>query len=161
MMDKNQIMIQFLMNCPVIQENPLFFNFADEEDDTNLFISVSDDENTTKKYVDGSELKQYTFQIISHKSLAHNPLIDGNLVIDENIEDLANVRAIMDWINEQGENKVFPNFGNGYTIESMHTISTDPSLNGVDTSVNPPLAQYAIAVRLMYLDTTKRIWSTT
>lgn len=161
MMDKNQIMIQFLMNCPVIQENPLFFNFAEEEDDTNHFISISDDENTTKEFVDGSKLKQYTFQIISYKSLAHNPLIEANLVADENLEDMANVRAIMDWINEQGENKVFPNFGEGYIIESMRSINTDPSLNGVDTSVNPPLAQYSIAVRLTYLDTTKMIWSTT
>lgn len=160
-MDKNQIMIQFLMGCPEIQQNPLFFNFAEEEEDTNHFITISDNESTTKNYVDGSMLKQYTFQIISYKSIAHNPLIEADIIADENLEDLASVRAIMDWINEQGENKIFPNFGNGYIIESMQTINTDPSLNGVDTNVNPPLAQYSIAVRVTYFDKTKMIWSTT
>lgn len=160
-MDKNQIMIQFLMGCPAIQENPLFFNFAEEEDDTNHFISVSDDESTTTEYVDGSKLKQYTFRLICYKSVAHNPLSEADLIADENLEDLASVRAIMDWINEMGENRVFPNFGNGYIIESMRSINTDPSLNGVDTSVNPPIAQYSIAVRLTYLDTTKMVWSAT
>ena len=160
-MDKNQIMIQFLMGCPIIQEKPLFFNFAEEEDDTNHFVSVSDDENTTKEFVDGSKLKQYTFQIISYKSLAHNPIREANIIADENLENMANVRGIMEWINQQGENKSFPNFGNGYIIESMQAINTDPSLNGVDTSVDPPLAQYSITVRITYLDQTKMIWSTT
>ena len=73
--NKNQIMIQFIMGCPAIQENPLFFNFAKAEDDTNHYITLSESEATTKKYVDGSELKQYTFQIISYKSVAHIPLI--------------------------------------------------------------------------------------
>lgn len=160
-MDKNQVMIQFLMGCPEIQENPLFFNFAKEEEDTNHFITISASESTTKNYVDGSKLKQYTFQLISYKSVAHNPILDADIINDENIEDLTSVRAIMDWINEQGEKKVFPNFGTGYIIESMQTANTDPNLNGVDTSVNPPLAQYSIAVRVTYLDQTRMIWSTT
>ena len=159
-MDKNQVMIQFLMGCPAIQETPLFFNFAKEEEDTNHFITISERENTVKNYVDGSKLRQYTFQIISYKSVAHNPLIEADLINDENMEELASIQKIMDWINEQGENQFFPNFGTGYTVESMKTENTDPRLNGVDTSVNPPLAQYSIAVTVTYLDETKMVWST-
>ena len=160
-MDKNQVMIQFLMGCPAIQETPLFFNFAQEEEDTNHFLTISEDEKTIKDYVDGSRLRKYTFQIISYKSVSHNPLIEADVINDENLEDLASVQAIVDWINEQNENQFFPNFGTGYTIESMKTVQTDPRLNGVDTSVNPPLAQYSVAVEVTYLDKTKMIWSTT
>lgn len=148
-------MIAFLMQCPIIQENPLFFNFANEEDGNNHFITETD----TKKrsYIDGSVQKQYTFTIASYYSVSHNAIIADTS--DENMENMAKVQQILDWINEQADLQNFPNFGEECLVESMETLTTDPDLDGIDTSVNPPIARYSVGVRLTYLDKTKMIWN--
>lgn len=159
MMDKNIAMIKFLLDCPTIQENPLFFNFANEEDGNNHFITETD----TKKrsYIDGSVQKQYTFSIASYSSITHNAVVkeDDDILMNENIENMAKVQAILDWINERADAQDYPDFGEGYVVESMETLTTDPDIDGIDTSVNPPIARYSVGVRLTYLDKTKMIWN--
>ena len=158
-MDKNIAMVKFLLDCPTIQENPLFFNFANEEDGNNHFITEKD----TKKrsYIDGSVQKQYTFSIASYSSITHNAVVkeDDDILMNENIENMAKVQAILDWINERADAQDYPDFGEGYVVESMETLTTDPDIDGIDTSVNPPIARYSVGVRLTYLDKTKMIWN--
>lgn len=156
-MGKNEAIIEFLINCPAIQANPLFFNFADEQAGHNHFITQSD--TIKKHYVDGSSLKTYTFTIACYKSVSHNAIVGTSSFNDENMENMAIVQEILDWINEQSDNRVYPNFGADYIIEDMETLQSDPDLDGVDTSVNPPLARYSIGVKIEYLDNTKLIWN--
>ena len=158
-MDKNVAMIKFLMQCPIIQNNPLFFNFADEEDGNNHFITEKD--SIKKTYIDGSALKQYTFTIASYSSVSHNAIVNDeneDTIADENIENMAKVQQILDWIEEQSDNCNFPDFGDECVVEEMFPLSTDPDIDGIDTSVNPPIARYSVGVKLMYLDKTKVIW---
>ena len=153
--DKNQIMIDFIKQCEVIQNNPLFFNFAESGDGNNHFITGKD--TIKRTYIDGSVEKQYTFTIASYYSISHNAVIDGE--IDENIENMAKVQAILDWIDKQNTLGNYPDFGEECVIESMEPLTTDPDLDGIDTSVNPPIARYSVGVRLTYLDKTKMIWN--
>ena len=158
--DKNIAMVKFLLQCPTIQQNPLFFNFADEEDGNNHFISERDTKKTV--YIDGSTLKQYTFTIASYSSVSHNAVVDdieNDIILDENIENMAKVQEILDWINTQADNLYFPDFGPDCEIESMETLTTDPDIDGIDTSVNPPIARYSVGVKLIYLDNTKKVWN--
>lgn len=156
--DKNTAVIKFLMSCPIIQENPLFFNFANEEDGNNHFITETD--KMKKRYIDGSVLKQYTFTIASYKSVAHLAVVEEeDSFNNQNIEDMAMVQSILDWIEEQASNCNYPDFGEMFPVESMETVTTDPDLDGIDTSVNPPIARYSIAVRIEYLDNTKKLWN--
>lgn len=169
-MDKNKAMIKFLLQCPTILDNPLFFNFADEQDGSLHYITETD----TKKrsYIDGSEQKQYTFSIASYSSVSHNAVIkdDDEILMNENIENMSKVQEILDWIDEQahpselnadGTQKEpnFPDFGQDCIIESMETMQSDPDINGIDTSVNPPIARYSVGVRLTYLDNSKKVWN--
>ena len=156
-MDKNEAVITFLMQCPTIQQNPLFFNFADEKDGNNHFITHTD--TLKKPYIDGSLLKTYTFTIACYKSMSHLALAGTSDFGDENIENLALVQEILDWLNTQSYDRHYPDFGEGYVIESMETLSNDPKLDGVDNSVNPPLARYSIGVQIEYLDNTKKLWN--
>lgn len=157
-MDKNLAIIKFLLDCPTIQENPLFFNFANEEDGNNHFITESD--SVKKPFIDGSVLKQYTFSIANYSYVSHNAIIDndGN-ISDENLENMAKVQDILDWINEQSDKQNYPDFGENCVIEEMNTLTTDPDIDGIDTSVNPPIARYSVGVKLLYLDNSKKIWS--
>lgn len=158
-MDKNIAMIKYLLQCPTIQENPLFFNFANEEDGNNHFIT----ENDTKKrtYIDGSVQKQYTFTIASYSSVTHNAVVEdeGDILLNENIANMAKVQEILDWIEEQSDNRNFPDFGPECEIDEMSTLTIDPDIDGIDTSVNPPIARYSVGVKLTYLDNSKKIWN--
>jgi hypothetical protein len=75
------------------------------------------------------------------------------------MEDMAIVQSILDWIDEQADNENYPDFGENIEIEGMSTLSTDPDLDGIDTSVNPPLARYSIGVKIEYLDNNKVLWN--
>ena len=156
--DKNVAMIKFLMACPTIQDNPLFFNFADEEDGNNHFITEKD--TIKKRYIDGSLLKQYTFSIASYYAVSHNAVLnEDDTIIDENIENMAKIQDILDWINEQADIRNFPDFGPQFVVDDMITLTTDPDIDGIDTSVNPPIARYSVGVKVSYLDNSKKLWS--
>lgn len=156
-MDKNEAIIKYLMNCPAIQEHPLFFNFADVEDGNNHIITGKD--SSEKSYVDGSCLKQYTFTIACYKSIAHLPIANINEFNDENVENMAIVQEILDWIDEQNDNHNYPDFGECTIVDSVKVLSTDPNLSGIDVSVNPPVARYTIGVKISYIDNSKAIWN--
>lgn len=63
-MDKNQAVIDFLLKCPQIKENPLFFNFAEAKDNNKQIVTIANDKSVNKGFVDGSVLRRYTFTII-------------------------------------------------------------------------------------------------
>ena len=156
-MDKNNAVIEFLKTCSIIQDNPLFFNFAENEDGNNHFITETD--KIKKTYVDGSVLKQYTFTIASYFSVAYNAVVGDTNFNDQNMENMAIVQEILDWIEEQADNNNYPDFGSDCEIDDMTTLTTDPDLDGIDTSVNPPVARYSVGVQIQYVDNTKKIWN--
>lgn len=156
-MDKNQLMVEFLQTCPTIKDNPLFFNFGNVEDNAHQVTINSDDVALQKPYIDGSVKKRYTCSLDSFKSVACIPVVQGQL--DENIEDFADVQELLDWVNEQGENFNFPNFGEDFDIEEMKTLTAKPDLIGVESSLNPPMAIYRIIIQIDYIDNTKRLWN--
>lgn len=156
--DKNQAVIDFLMDCPQLAYNPLFFNAVNAKDDNKEIITQSNDASLNTKYIDGSVLKRFTFTIIDFRSLSYEPVPKVEGYVSENVEDIIDVQAIMDWVNEQADDENYPNFGNTCLIDSMRTTSDNPNLNGVDTQVTPALAKYSMSIQIDYIDTSKAIW---
>ena len=111
--DKNQAVIDFLMQCQTIANNPLFFNFLNAKDNSKQVIADSNDIALNKTFIDGSVLKRYTFTIIDFRSVTYLPIAKvpagtttttaPDTRVNENIEELFNVQGIMDWVNEQAE----------------------------------------------------------
>lgn len=156
--DKNQAVIDFLMDCPQLAYNPLFFNAVNAKNDNKEIITQSNDASTNTRYIDGSVLKRFTFTIIDFRSLSYEPVPKVEGYVSENVEDIIDVQAIMDWVNEQADEEHYPNFGNTCLIDSMRTTSDNPNLNGVDTQVTPALAKYSMSIQIDYIDTSKAIW---
>ena len=156
--DKNQAMVDYLMQMDYIKDNPLFFNFINASSDNKQFVTLTDDISLNRKYIDGSELKRYSFNVIDYKSISYNPLVTMPGYSNENMDELMDVQSIIDWITEQDELRNFPNFGADCEIQSIEALSNQPALNGVDTSVTPVLAKYSISIRVTYLDTSKTIF---
>lgn len=157
--DKNQALIEYLINCPTIKNNSLFFNFAEEKDNSNQIATHGDDKALDQPYVDGSVLRRFTFTMYVYKAVTYNPVVKSEGYVDENVSDVSDIQALIDWVIEQNENKVFPNFGDSCIIESVEPTTNRPVLNGVNVSTQPPLAQYQILIAITYLDTSKMIWN--
>ena len=157
--DKNQAIIDFLLTCPAIQDNPLFFNFLNAKDDNKQLIVTGNEKSINKAFIDGSIQKRYTFTIIDYKSVAYQAIVNSPLLVNENVQELLETQAIIDWITEQEDLKNYPNFGENCIIEEMRSLTDNPNLNGVDTSSSPALAKYSMSIQIDYLDTSKVLWN--
>lgn len=160
-MDKNTATIDFLATYPDIQNNPLFFNFINATDNDIQFLPSSNERILNKPFVDGSIMKRYTFSLVITKSISSMAIAkdpDRGL-LSENLADIANIQAVMDWVNTQGENHNYPDFGESCIIEDMHTTAENPNLDGINTEVTPALALYSMEIRIDYIDYSKVIWS--
>lgn len=159
MSDKNQAVIDFLLECPQIQNNPLFFNVINAKDNDKQIITQSNEKSLNRTFVDGSVMKRFTFTIIDFRSVIYQPLPKVEGYTSENVEEMLDVQGIMDWVNAQADEQNYPDFGNDCQIDSMRTTSENPNLNGVDTSVSPALAKYSMSIQIDYIDTSKAVWN--
>lgn len=157
-MDKNKATINFIATYPGIETSPIFVNFINAKDNDVQILTDDNDKSVNRKFVDGSVMKQYTFSIVITKSIT-SMAIAKDEIIGENIDDLADMQAFMDWVNEQGENQIYPNFGEQCVIEEMHTTAENPSIDGINTEVSPALALYSMEIRIDYIDYSKVLWS--
>lgn len=156
-MDKNKAITDFFQTYADISNNPLFFNFGDIENDAYQVNVTTNDASLNRKYIDGSELRRYTIYIDSFKSVSNTPVISGRS--SENLDDMKEVQKLLDWIIAQADARNYPDFGEDCIIDSMSTSSTEPVLIGIDSSMNPPVAIYRIAIRIEYIDNSKKLWS--
>lgn len=157
-MDKNKAVLDFIATYEGIETSPIFVNFMNAKDDDVQFLTSSNEKALNQKFIDGSVMKQFIFSLAITKSIT-DMAIAKDLLVNENIDDMADIQAFMDWINEQGERYNFPNFGDDCAVEEMHTTSENPDLTGVNTEVSPALALYNVEIRIDYIDYSKVIWS--
>ena len=158
MVDKNQAVIDYLISCPAILNSPLYFNFINAKNDTNQFLTSSSDMYTNKRYIDGSVGRVYTFSIITFKSATDIAVPKVIGYENENISDMATIQNLIDWIKEQEELRNYPNFGEDCEIDEILTTTDNPSFDGIDEQVSPPLAVYSISIQIKYIDKSKMIW---
>ena len=157
--DKNQAMINYFLTCTPIYQSTLYFNFANIADAAKQFVTQSNDINLNTPYIDGAEKKRYSMTITSFTSISNNPIIKVAGYDNENISDLAEIQALIDWIAEQNENSHFPDFGTGIDVEKIQTTSANPRLDSIDANSTPAIARYSFTVQVEYIDRTKVIWN--
>lgn len=158
---KETAIITFIADYPGIQDSPIFVNFMNAQDKDIQFLTNSNDKALNRPFVDGSVLKRYTFTLVITRSITDTAIMKSLLTGEdnENLADLADIQDFMDWINEQGDNENYPDFGDSCIIEKMHTTSENPSMDGINTKVKPNLALYSMEIEIDYIDYSKVIWS--
>lgn len=155
-MDKNQSVIDYMLTCPTIANNPVFFNAIQAKDNNKEIITIANERNLHKPFIDGSVEKRYSFTICDFRSISFNPLVAQ--LNNENVSDMLDVQNIIDWIDEQNDIKNFPDFGNDCLVEEIKTVTDNPNLNGVDNALTPALAKYSFSVQIDYIDNSKCIF---
>lgn len=158
MVDKNQAVIDYLIQCPQIQNSALYFNFINAKDDSNQFVTVSNDRYTNKPFIDGSVSKIYTFTIITFKSTADIAVVKLSGYPNENMSDMADIQALINWVKEQDDLKNFPNFGENCIIDTIYPTTDEPNFDGIDEEISPPLAVYSTSFQIQYIDVSKKLW---
>lgn len=158
MIDKNQAIIDFLLQCPDIANSELYFNFINAQDDNKQIITESNDKFSNRTYIDGSVLKQYTFTLIDFKSITDSALVLIQDYPNENVVDVSDVQTLINWINEQNKLQNFPDFGEDCEVQSIETTSENPNFEGVNTEVTPILAMYSMSIRIEYIDNSEKLW---
>ena len=156
--NKFQAVINFLITCPTVQANPLYFNFLQAQDENKQVVMQANDKVLNRTFIDGSVKKQFIFTLNDFRSVSYQQIPKVQSYSSENIEELTEVQELLDWINTQAELRVYPDFGEDCIIDNMSTTSENPNLAGVDTSVSPALAKYSMSIKIDYIDTSKRIW---
>lgn len=156
--DKNQAVIDYIIQCPTIQNSPLYFNFINIEDDTNQFVTQTTDRYISKRYVDGSVLRVYSFTIITYKSTADIAVVKMSGYPNEYVSDMSDIQALIDWIKEQSKLHNYPDFGENCRIDDIYTTTDNPKFEGIDNQVNPFLAAYSTTIEIQYLDMEDVIW---
>lgn len=158
-MDKEKAVIDFLLGCDQIRDNPLFFNFLNAKDNNKQFMTVANDKVVNQSFIDGSVLKRFTFTIIDYRTVAYQAVVKQAGYPNENLEEYLDIQSMLDWVDQQADNHNYPNFGTDCIVEDMRTLTDQPSLNGVDSNTSPALAKYSISIQIDYLDISKRIWN--
>lgn len=158
MTDKQEAIINYILQCPQIKDTPLYFNFINAKDNTSQIVTTANDRFLDKPYITGSVEKQYSFRILIFKSITDDALVKLEGFAHENVEELAYVQALIDWISEQNELKNLPDFGEECDVDSIETSAETPRLEGINMEVAPPLAMYSVTIRIHYVDNSKNIW---
>lgn len=156
--DKNQAVIDYIIECPTIRNSPLYFNFINAEDDTNQFVTQTQERYASRRYIDGSVMKIYSFTIILYKSTADIAVVKMSGYPNENVSDMSDIQALIDWIKEQNKLHNYPDFGEECLIDEISTTTENPSFDGIDDQVSPPLAIYSITIEIQYLDVSEKVW---
>lgn len=156
--DKNQAVIDYIIQCPTIRNSPLYFNFINVEDNTNQLVTQSTERYASRQYIDGSVLKIYSFTIILYKSAADIAVVKSTGYPNENVSDMSDIQALIDWIKDQQELHNYPDFGEECIIDDIDTTTDNPAFDGIDDQESPAIAIYSVTIEVSYLDVSKKIW---
>lgn len=134
-MDKNKTVFEWIKQCPVFER--LYFNFGTAEANTCMFIPVPAD-RTVRKDIFGNETKQYDFAVSSF-SFVDDTTFDGA----ENIEGMALLQQLTEWIELQNKERSFPDFGAECSVEKIEVVQNIPASLRMQ-NISKYLSQYRI-----------------
>lgn len=162
MIDKNQAVIDYLLQCDKIKNSPLYFNLIDAKDNTIQILTRAEDKAMGTSFIDGSVQKRYTFTLITFRSISNLEIVKPvgtNEFPNENVEELKDVQSLIDWVQAQEEAENYPDFGDECHIDSIDTLTETPRFDGIDADSNPPIAMYSIVIVIDYVDNHKQIYN--
>ena len=112
-MGKLREVFNFINTCPLVGYD-MYFNFVDEtKRDSNTSLITDGYGHLVKRY--GEEVKK--IQCIIRQTKPFTEQSNTN----ENVEQQEKVQEFLDWINEQGKQGNFPDFGEGCKVIKLAT----------------------------------------
>ena len=138
--------INWLLTCPQIASNKLFLNNINAKDNNIQVVTQQIMRSQSNFYVDGSIEHTVIFTVFDYKSPSFNQLVTTAINKNENVEDLLNTSAIIDWIEQQRKLRNFPLFTGKFECIDVYSQYLSPSTPTTDNSGNAPLSRYSIPI---------------
>lgn len=143
-MDKNKAVYEYLQNYPQLH-SWLYFNTVENAPNNASMLTGND--VIINEYIDGSNLKNYIF------SVAFLCEYDTG-TSDINSDAVEEVSHFVEWIEEQEERGVFPDFGENAAVISILINDTVPNM-AVDNESG--IARYTFNVVISYVESKRGI----
>ena len=125
--------------------NPLspwtYFNVVPVELD-NVSINSVTNERLLEQYINGDRLVELLFSITLMKEYDTN-------TTDINVLAIREFEKISEWIEQQQDNGVYPEFGDNYTIQKVESLQNAPMVS-IDTDLS--LAKYLGQFKITYIE---------
>lgn len=138
-MNKHEAIWAWLQTCPAIKD--LYFQFAEATVGDTQLIPVTDYRDQIEtEFIDGSAVCYYDFALARFDIVSYDPNESVN------IYSLNSIHAVAGWVEEQDKLKNFPEFGNGYSVESVEILADGSSV----TMVGESAAKYMMQIRVHY-----------
>lgn len=118
----------------------LFFNFSDDKSGATAISPAGD--TLLEDYIDGSQRRQYAFDLVRFLPLSTAPNDASNV---EMIED---VESIVDWAREQDAAGNYPEMPSGCFADGVQTLETS---TGYVAMEDQNMAKYMIPFALTYV----------
>lgn len=130
--------------CPLVGQDAYFNFISDADQDENTSLLTTPYGALVKKYVDGSKVKKIQCEIRQIKPLSR---VSNS---SENMEQMQKVQEFLNWINEQGAQKNFPDFGVDCEVLDIRTPDgvDYPSIVGITDGA----ALYAFPFEITYIE---------
>lgn len=143
MIELNQAVKDWLMQCPDIRADKLYFNYLSIGADKQSFQVVENAD--VREDVCGNEIGKYTFALIDLRPLSCMPV--GHTEVD--FDRMADAAKITEWIRAQARRRKYPQTPADVVIDKI-TAPPAPSFAGADTSEGMHLAKYMVQVVIDY-----------
>ena len=130
---------------PVVTElanTVLNYNFSPDSPDGIGFLTNYSDK-VLKRYIRAGADKAYGFSILVTKEYSINN-------DDLNLEAMNFVQGLMDWVDRQNRDKLFPDFGEKCTVKRIENLQNMPSLAEVNSEEG--VARYMFQCRVVYFE---------
>lgn len=118
----------------------LFFNFSDSQDGATAISPAGD--TVEEDYIDGSQRRQYTFELIRFLPISTEPNDSSNVEMMEDIEN------IVDWVERQDADGNYPELPEGRTAEKIEVLDTQ---TGYIALQDQNIAKYMIPFAMTYM----------
>jgi hypothetical protein len=128
----------WFLQCAAITK--LFFNFSGAKDEDTV-ISTSGD-MVLETYIDGSERRRYSFELIRYLPTTFEPNDSGN------IDMLEDVEAIVDWARKQAAEGNLPALPDGCNAEELVVLD---QYAGYADAQDGSMAKYMIPFAIDYM----------
>lgn len=144
--NKFEAMMDFVQASPYAGQDTYLNYLTDENNDDNTALLTSGHGKVVSSYTDGTSLINLAFEIRQIKPHSKESNVYANS------DAMQEVQSFMDWINEQGKQKSFPDFGTKCRVQHMATPKTAKTPNMLGLTEAEDGAIYSFPIEILYLE---------
>lgn len=149
-MDYTVPFLKWLIKCPDISKNKLFFNAITANKETKAIITQQVQKSEDVEYIDGSIQHTVRFTLFDYKSIGFNQLVKSKIENNENVSALLETGNLNSWIEQQNKAQFFPDYGSNFEVQEIRPEYLTPSSPSIDA--NEMIAKYSIPITMKVLD---------